>query len=44
MSLIVFILGGFPHSVTAGAVAAFFSRCHITVFLASIGEFSFYLV
>ena len=42
MSLIVFILGRVPpYSVTTGAVAVFFSRFCITVFLASIGQFSF---
>ena len=45
MPLIVFITGGFPpYSVTIGDVTVFFSRFCITVFLASIGRFSFYLV
>ena len=50
MLLIIFILGGVPPcGVTAGVVTVFFTRftlgvTHITVFLASIDEFPFYLV
>ena len=50
MPLIVFILDGVPlYSVIAGVVTVFFTRfylgvTHITVFLASIDEFHFYVV
>ena len=50
MSLVVFILGEVPpYSVTTGVVTVFLTRFSlgvtcITVFLASIDEFPFYLV
>ena len=50
MPLILFVLGGVPLcSVTTGVVTVFFTRfslgvTYITVFMASIDEFPFYLV
>ena len=40
MSLTVFVLSGVPsYGVTGGAISIFFSRFHITVFLASVVNF-----